>query len=125
MGVAVILYMAISVDGYIAGQNEETPWSDEEWVAFQSFVETCEVCLLGRRTYEIMRDSEELIRGVRYIVVTRDREFDSGSYEKMSLEPGDHLPGVGRIGIIGGGDLNGTLAEFGLIDEIILDIESI
>jgi len=37
-----ILYMAISADGFITGPNDETPWSDEEWAAFQEFVKSCD-----------------------------------------------------------------------------------
>jgi len=37
-----ILYVALSADGFIAGLNDETPWSDEEWAAFQEFVKTCD-----------------------------------------------------------------------------------
>lgn len=45
----VILYMAISADGFIAGVNNETPWSDEEWEAYREFVMSCDVCLIGSR----------------------------------------------------------------------------
>lgn len=51
---ANILYMAISRDGFIADSNDETPWSDAEWEAFQEFAKSCEVVLLGKRTFQIM-----------------------------------------------------------------------
>jgi dihydrofolate reductase len=121
----VILYNAISVDGFIAGERDETPWSDEEWDAFQGFVKTCDVCLLGRRTYGIMRDGGEFVDGPKYIVITNDVNADTGDFEKLSIKSVNDLPKVDRIGLIGGGELNGSLAEMGIIDEIILDVEAV
>lgn len=121
----VILYMAISVDGFVAGPNDETPWSDQEWVAFQDFVKTCDICLLGRRTYEVMRDSGEFVAGPKYIVVTDNTAFDTGQYEKLSIKAATDMPTAQKVGVIGGGDLNGRLAQLGVLDEIILDIEPI
>ncbi len=121
----VTLYMANSADGFIAGTNDETPWSDEEWTAFQDFVKSCDVCLLGRRTYEIMKNGGEFVDGTKYIVVTSDQTADTGDYEKLAINSLSDLPQVDKIGIIGGGELNGSLAAMGVIDEVILDIEPI
>lgn len=120
---ANILYMAISKDGFIAGPHDETPWSDESWSSFQEFVKSCDVVLLGRRSFTIMKDQDELIDGSRYIVVTHDRNLDTGNYEKRVIDSPRDIPDVGKLGIIGGGELNGSLAKLGVIDEIILDIE--
>lgn len=121
----VILYNAISADGYIAGEHDETPWSDEEWTAFQAFIRTCDVCLLGRRTYEIMRADGQFIDGPRYIVVTNNTQFDSGSYEKISIRSANTVPDGTIIGVIGGAELNGSLASMQLIDEVVLDVEPV
>lgn len=121
----ITLYNAISVDGFIAGDHDETPWSDEEWVAFREFVKTCDVCLLGRRTYEIMRDGGEFVEGPEYIVVTSDHTVDTGRYKKLAIRSADDLPKVEKIGLIGGGELNGSLVELGVIDEVILDVEPV
>lgn len=121
----IILYMAISADGFIAGANDETPWSDEEWTAFQEFVQSCDVCLLGRKTYEIMKNGGEFVDGTKYVVVTSDGTADTGEYEKLAINSPSDLPQAGKIGIIGGGELNGSLAKLDVIDEIILDVEPI
>lgn len=121
----VVLYNAISADGFIAGEHDETPWSDEEWMAFQDFVKSCDVCLLGRRTYEIMRLSGEFIAEGHYLVVTSDQNADTAPYKKVTIRSSDDLPKVDKIGLIGGGELNGSLAELGCIDEMILDLESV
>ena len=117
--------MAISADGFIAGANDETPWSDEEWTAFQEFVKSCDVCLLGRRTYEIMKNGGEFVDGTQYIVVTDDETADTGNYQKISIKSANDLPKAEKIGVIGGGELNGSIVALAVIDEIILDVEPI
>lgn len=120
-----ILYMAISADGFIAGPNDETPWSSEEWGAFQDFVKACDAVLLGRRTYEIMRDEGEFVDSTPYIVVTNDASVETGNFRKLSIKGEADLPQVERLGVIGGGELNGSLAELNIFDEVILDVEPI
>lgn len=121
----VVLYMAVSADGFIAGPSDETPWSDEEWEAFKEFIKSCDAVLLGRRTYEIMNAGGEFVEGPEYFVVTHDQSLDSGQFSKISIEDKADLPKVNKLSIIGGGELNASLARLGLIDEIILDVEPI
>lgn len=120
-----VLYMAISTDGFVASPNDETPWSDEEWAAFREFVTSCDVVLLGRRTYEIMAKQNEFVDGPEYIVATRDESMDARDLRKVRIENRSDLPQADKLGIIGGGDLNGSLAKIGVIDEIVLDVEPI
>jgi dihydrofolate reductase len=120
-----ILYMAISEDGFIAGPNDETPWSDEEWEEFSSFVSSCDAVLMGRRTFEIMRDSGDFIDGPQYIVATKNKSFDAAGFETRSISSITDIPVVEKLGIIGGGNLNGFLASIKAIDEVILDKEPI
>jgi len=47
--------MAMSVNGYIAKENGETHWSDEEWRSFSEKVKEFACIIIGRKTYEIMR----------------------------------------------------------------------
>ncbi|HSW66248.1 MAG TPA: dihydrofolate reductase family protein [Bacillota bacterium] len=120
----VVLYMAQSADGYIAGEHDETPWSDEEWAVFQEFVRSCDVCLVGRRTYEIMKAGGEFLDDARYVVVSSDPDY-SADYPVVSIASSADVPAGAKIGVIGGGELNGCIARLGLIDEVILDIEPV
>ncbi len=121
----VILYMAVSVDGFIAGSNNETPWSDAEWEAYREFVKSCDVCLIGSRTYEIMKASDEFVDGAKYLVVTHGSSIDTGDFEKIAIQSTDDMPQVSRVSLIGRRELNGSLAALGVIDEIILDVEPV
>lgn len=117
--------MAISQDGFIADSNDETPWSDAAWESFKEFVISCDVVLLGRRTFQIMQENDEFIAGPRYIVVTNNKDLPIGNLAKASISSNEDMPKVSKLGIIGGGELNGRLVELNVIDEIILDIEPV
>lgn len=120
-----ILYMAISKDGFIADSNDAIPWSDAAWESFKEFVISCDVILLGRRTFQIMQENDEFIAGPRYIVVTNSKDLPTGDLTKISISSKEDMPKAKKLGIIGGGELNGNLAKLNVIDEIILDIEPI
>jgi dihydrofolate reductase len=120
-----ILYMAISQDGFIADANDKTPWSDAAWKSFKEFVISCDVILLGRRTFQIMQENDEFVAGPRYIVVTNNKDLPTGDLTKVSISSKEAMPKAKKLGIIGGGELNSKLAKLGVVDEIILDIEPI
>lgn len=119
-----ILYMAVSKDGFIADSNDNTPWSDDEWTAFQEFVKNCDVCVMGRKTYEAMRTDGSFIDGSHYIVASHNPNYDAGGFEVRSIQSLADMPVGNRVGI-GGGELNGSLADLKLVDEVILDEEDI
>lgn len=121
----VILYMAVSADGFVAGENNETPWSDAEWESYREFVTSCDVCLIGSSTYQAMKRSDEFVEGVKYIVATSDQNLDTGTFEKLTISSADDMPKAEKIGVVGGGDLNGRLMSLDVIDEVILDIEPV
>ena len=121
----VVLYMAMSADGFIAGAGDETPWSKAEWTAFAAFVRSCDTVLVGRRTYEIMRQQDEFVDGPEYIVATSGASLDTGNLRRLCITSKADLPRAAKLGVIGGGDLNGRLAQLGAIDEVILDVEPI
>jgi dihydrofolate reductase len=58
-------------------------------------------------------------------VVTRDPSFASDKARTISIDKKSDLPIVTKLGVIGGGELNGQLAKLGLLDEMVLDIEPI
>lgn len=117
--------MAISADGFIADSHDETPWSDDAWAAFKEFINTRDVVLLGHRTYEIMTAQDEFVDGPEYIVATRNSQLNTGDFRKIEIQSVSDIPKVDKIGVIGGGDFNGSLAKLGLLDEVILDVEPI
>jgi len=118
--------VAMSLDGYIAGPNDETDWMlfDPEGGFFDFFTEF-DTFLLGRRTYELLKKMDPRVPLVNTYVFSR------------TLQPEDH-PGVTivpdlvedvvtilreqksdkDIWIYGGGGLFRTLLDAGLVDAL-------
>ena len=49
----VTIYNAISIDGYIATQDQQTDWvSETDWKQFNDLVKKSEVIVMGRNTYQ-------------------------------------------------------------------------
>ncbi|MDQ3098233.1 MAG: dihydrofolate reductase [bacterium] len=69
----VILYMATSADGYIAGKNDDTSWvSSADWDNFRIMIKNIGVIVMGKRTYE--ESGEDFpYEGALNIVMTHDQ----------------------------------------------------
>src|SRR4051812_20884447 len=70
----VILYMATSLDGYIAKENDDTSWiSEAEWNSYSSMVRNCGNLIVGYRTYNILTKQPEFeeLKDVKLVVVSK------------------------------------------------------
>lgn len=117
--------VACSLDGYIAGPNDQFDWiTPEPSFDFEALYAQFDILLMGRRTYEIVRAMGENFHGKQVIVASR------------SLRPADY-PGVeivcenleariralrmqpGRdIWLYGGGKLFAQLLAWNLVDTV-------
>ena len=129
-----ILYMAMSVDGFIARENDDTSFvSDTEWESFRSMIRRTKDIIVGARTYEIMKAGGEFkgLEDTRVLVVAADNSTKllqknhsavSSPKEALSILEKE---GFREVLVAGGGTLNGSFMEQGLIDEIYLDVEPV
>ncbi len=127
----VILYMAISVNGMIAKQNDDTSWiSSEEWNSYSLAVRNAGNLIVGHRTYNILTKQPEFaeLKDVKLVVVSqKDFEVISPNHfvahsPKEALEL---LKDFREVIVAGGGLLNASFMSENLVDEIYLDIEPI
>jgi dihydrofolate reductase len=114
----------MSLDGFIAGPNGEFDWIImDPGIDFATFFKQFDTFLLGRRTFEMVRDSKNTMAGMQIIVFSR------------TLNPGDY-PGItvtanlaetvgalkakpGKdIWLFGGGELFRSLLDADLVDTI-------
>lgn len=125
----VVLYMAMSVNGFIAKENSETPWSADEWKSFSRFVGKAKNIVIGRKTYDLMEQSGDFqkIGNPFTIVLTRKaaKRDDGPSFVHSPKEALDllEMKGFKYALIAGGGEVNASFMKAGLIDEIYLDVE--
>jgi dihydrofolate reductase len=133
--VDVILHMAISLDGMVARENDDTDFlAPDNWTIFVELARATGAMIWGRRTHELVRGYgasyiADLDR-VERVVVSRDPELalepgwqrvDSPERAVALLEDAGHE----RALLVGGAALNTAFARAGLIDEVVINVESV
>lgn len=128
----MILYMAMTINGMIARENDDTPWSDEVWQGYQAMVKDAGNIIVGVRTYEIMLKEEgefENIGDPFTAVVSDDpKKKIENSKHVFVASPQEAITAIKnkgfRTALLGGGAiLNTSFIREKLVDEIIIDIE--
>jgi dihydrofolate reductase len=126
----VILYMAISVDGYIAKRDDNTDWvCNMDWRVFSRMLRDAGCIVMGRRTYEVSGEDFPYDCDLN-IVMTSDSSLHGKLSKKVIFT--DKNPrgivdlakgrGFDSLLVIGGGKTNAAFLEEGLIDEIFLSL---
>ncbi|MCK5629653.1 MAG: dihydrofolate reductase [Nanoarchaeota archaeon] len=118
--------MAITANGYIAKENDETPWSDEEWDSFSNIAKKIGNLVIGRKTFEIMNQDDEFQQiGNPFTVIVSNKENNNSNFVNSPEQAIKLLEekGFSEILVAGGGMLNSSFMQKGLVDEIYLDVE--
>lgn len=127
----VVLYMAMSANGMIAKNNDDTSWiSIAEWNGYSSAVRKARCLIVGRRTYEILTKQPEFaeFKDIKLAIVSHE------SFPTLSLkhivahspkEALELLKDFVEVVVAGGGELNASFLAENLVDEIYLDVEPI
>jgi dihydrofolate reductase len=129
----VILYMATTVNGFIARENDDTGFvSESEWGRFRALANRTGNMIIGRRTHDLMKRNDEFsgLENIKVIVLTRNTSLksDNPNIVFASQQPKEVLKQLEEQGfreavVAGGGKLNASFMKEGLIDEIYLDVE--
>jgi len=126
-----ILYMAVTVNGFVAGENDDTSWvSSEEWDSFVKIANGVGNIIIGRRTYEIMSDRGDFdnFKDLNVVVVTSRKLNGLPKFAVTAKSPKEALEklqnkGFKKVLVAGGGGLNVSFLKEKLIDEIYVDVE--
>jgi dihydrofolate reductase len=124
-----ILYMATSLDGYIATLNNKTPWSKAEWKSYAQKVKEIGNIIIGWNTYQIMKKFNEF-KNINYpttIILTHQKIKSQNKFYFVN-SPHQALQLLEKLNfkktlIAGGGQLNTSFLKLNLIDEIFIDLE--
>jgi dihydrofolate reductase len=128
-----VYYVAVSLDGFIAGENDDISWLDPypaTDVGYDEFIAGVGGLVMGRRTYEIVRRMGDWPYGRRPTAVATRRALADAPEGVFAMDgtPAELLSALrdhrakGRIWLEGGGDLSGQFLEAGLIDALELGI---
>lgn len=131
-----ILYMAITPNGFIAGQKDDTSWVGKaDWKEFQRSAKEVGNVVMGSRTYETMVAEKKFpIPGSLNLVMTRRKKALAKTTWKNVIFTDEsprgvieHLKekGFDSVLIAGGGKVSASFIADGLIDELWLTIEPI
>ncbi|MDJ0752104.1 MAG: dihydrofolate reductase family protein [Ardenticatenaceae bacterium] len=132
----IILFSAITIDGYIAKSDGNLDWlfefdktNDEAEKIFQRFYSSIDTTFIGNKTFKQILSSGNPTpyhQKTNYVFSTHDHDnTDNVTYVKDNIEAfiveQKARPGK-NIWLVGGGQLNNLFYELGQIDQIILDI---
>ena len=121
----VVLFIASSLDGRIAGPHGEIDWlfSDADY-GYKRFLASVDTVLMGRKTYEVCRRfSPYPYTDKRSVVFTRKRGAARDEFAEFVREPVAFVKRLKRrpgkaIWLCGGGEIVTLLLNAGLVDEI-------
>lgn len=127
----VTLYSEPSIDGFIATTDHDTSWVFKlDSGEFDKFIESQNVVLMGKQTFIFAEEDGDFpYDGPYNIVFTSDKELlekpKSERYRFTDKAPAEVIEqlrsdGYQKVGVIGGGILNGSMIKSDLIDEIVL-----
>ncbi len=125
----VILYMAITLNGLIAKEDDTTSWiSKAEWDSYSAAVREAGHLIIGRRTYHILTKQPEFAEFEKVkIVAVSGQDFETVSpLHTVAHSPQEALAAFQcstRVVVAGGGGLNASFLGAGLIDEVFIDVE--
>ena len=128
------LFIATSLDGYIAGRDGDTSWRFRDGdYGHEAFVAGIDTVLLGRRTYEsALSFAQWPYAGRKVVVFTRGNALRviSPNTVATSRTPADIIEELrardgSNLWLVGGGGLVRECLDAGLIDDVIVSIHPI
>jgi len=129
----VILFIATSLDGFIAGKSGEIDWlfTDQDY-GYTDFLKTIDVVIMGRKTYEqVLTFGEYPYSGMEGYVFSRS--LAGSKDENVRFVSGDvgelvaslkSKPGK-DIWLVGGSEVIQPFLEQDLIDQFVISIHPI
>ncbi|WP_080236486.1 dihydrofolate reductase family protein [Spirosoma rigui] len=132
------LYIATSLDGFIARSDGRVDWldavpnADQLDYGYGAFIASIDTTLMGNTTYQTVLDfgGEFPYQDQTNYVFSRSAQANAPYVQHVSEDPANFVRQLkqtdGRgIWLVGGGQLNTVLLNAGLIDELIITVAPI
>ena len=127
-----ILYIAMSLDGYIATKSGDVDWLIDipGYDFYDTFIENIGAVVMGRKSYEMILSFgiEWPYKFARSYVLTHSNKFEDTDLVKFTNIPAEELveqlssETEKDIWVLGGGEVVREFLESKLIDEIIIGV---
>ena len=124
----VLVYIATSLDGYIARENGDINWLPESSESsYDVFYKSIDTVMLGKTTYDqVLTFGEYPYRDKKSFVFSRTSKNNDNHVEFVSdIEKfvKDGFPGAGKnIWLVGGAKIIASFLKIGVVDEIITTV---
>jgi dihydrofolate reductase len=120
----LVLYIATSLDGYIAGPAGEIDWlfTDQDY-GYAEFFAGVDAVVMGRKTYELtLSFGEYPYPGTRSFVFSRSEHAADANVTFISQDVGSFIANLKReagknIWLVGGGEIVRECLQHDLIDD--------
>jgi dihydrofolate reductase len=132
--VKVILFIATSLDGRIAGPDDDISWlfTDADY-GYSDFVSKVDALIMGRGTYQVVNTFGDWpYKGKKTFVVTRSKDITvttalttAFNGDLVDLVADLSEQGCERVWLVGGGELVTSFVQQELIDEIIVSLHPV
>ena len=118
----VILYMAISADGFIARNNGDSDWVSENDSGFTEIMTKNGNVVVGRKTFDQYYRDIFPVEGVTNFVLSAGAGYKDDNVVVLpspdSIVEEAENRGIDNLVVVGGGKVNQSFLESNLIDEI-------
>ena len=131
------LYIAMSLDGFIAREDNSLDWlfrtAGEGDSGYSDFYKTVDTILMGRKTYEqilILENGKFPYKNKKCYVFTRQYNENNENVEFINDNIIDFVSKIKneegkRVWLVGGGELLHEFLKYKLVDELIIQIAPI
>lgn len=122
----ITLYMAITIDGFVARKDGDSDWVSElDTAGFEGQIEEKGCIILGSKTYNQYLGELYPVEGITNIVLSKsDSSIDQTNENVFVADSPEnaleiaHQKGFEKVLLIGGGKVNGAFFAKNLIDEV-------
>jgi dihydrofolate reductase len=128
----IVLYIACSLDGYIAGIDDDISWLfDDDDYGYAKFLDTIDTVIMGRRTYDqVLGMGPYPYPNKDCYVFSRSLMGGDENVEFVNQPPKDFVKALreqegANIWLVGGSDLIDIFMKDHLIDEFIISIHPV
>ena len=125
----IILFIASSLDGYIAREDGTIDWLPENTVSgYDDFIKSIDTVIMGKKTYDqVLTFGDYPYKDKKSYVFTRNNEYSKDENTEFVHDADklvkDILSDSGtNIWLIGGAEIISTFVNLGFVDEIIISI---
>ena len=124
----ILIYIATSLDGYIARENGSIDWLPESSeTSYDAFYKSIDTVIMGKTTYDqVLTFGEYPYKDKKSFVFTRTSKNNDDNVKFVSdIEKfvNDDFPGAGKnIWLVGGAKIITSFLKIGVVDEIIITV---